>query len=146
MIFIKPARVGDQVWLDSNANGLMDADEPTLNGVTVQLLENGVVAYTTTSNAWGYYEFPDVYPGTYTLQAQAYAELTITQAIPQLRIIASCLTAGDGNSASSDPFSVQSGEHNFDMNLGYVLRDGQALPQNVTPGEGLNWTPLGTAQ
>src|SRR5205085_232205 len=35
------ASVGDRVWLDSNANGVQDAGETGLNGVTVQLLDNG---------------------------------------------------------------------------------------------------------
>jgi len=139
MILIKPARVGDQVWLDSNGNGLVDAGEPTVNGVTIQLLENGEVAYTTVSNEWGYYEFADVYPGTYTLTAQAYPELDITQSIAALRMISSCLTSGDGASAQSDAFSVESGTKNFDYDLGYVLRDGQTLPEAITPGEVQHW-------
>ena len=139
VILIKPAHVGDQVWLDANQNGLLDAEEPTINGVTIELLENGEVAYTTTSNEWGYYEFTDVYPGTYTLRAKAYPELGITQSIPSLRIISSCLTAGDGNSATSDPFSVVSGSTNFDYDLGYVLLKGQTMPAAITPGSVQHW-------
>ncbi|MEA4999708.1 MAG: SdrD B-like domain-containing protein [Candidatus Limiplasma sp.] len=139
VVLIKPAIIGDQVWLDSNANGLMDADEPNLNGVTIQLMADGAAAYTTTADAWGYYEFADVYPGTYTLAAQAYPELTITQGVPALSIISSCLTAGDGNQATSDPFTVASGERNLDLNLGYVLREGEAMPAQVVPGAVQNW-------
>ena len=145
VILIKPARVGDQVWLDSNKNGLRDADEPSINGVTIQLMENGTVAYTTTSNEWGYYEFADVYPGTYTIQAQAYPELGITQSIPTLKVISSCLTSGDGNSAASDAFSVASGSKNFDFDLGYILLDGQTLPSAIVPGAVQNWTNAGAA-
>lgn len=140
VVLIKPARVGDQAWLDSNRNGLIDTDEPSINGVTVTLMENGEAAYTTVTNEWGYYEFSDVYPGTYTLAAQAYPELAITQSIPSLRIIGSCLTAGDGESATSDPFGVASGTTNFDMNLGYILPDGAAMPEGVRPGAVQNWT------
>ncbi|HNW86246.1 MAG TPA: SdrD B-like domain-containing protein [Candidatus Limiplasma sp.] len=140
VILIKPARVGDQVWLDTNKNGLRDADEPSVNGVTIQLMQNGEAVYTATSNEWGYYEMADVYPGTYTLQATAYPEFNITTAVTSLRIISSCLTQGDGNTATSDSFDVQSGSQNFDMDLGYVLRDGQAMPEAVTPGSVQNWT------
>ena len=94
-----PAKVGNLVWLDTNGNGLIDGDEPTINGVTVSLLENGAAVYTTTSNAWGYYEFADVYPGEYTLEASAYPELAITAPVPALRIISSCLVSGDGTLA-----------------------------------------------
>jgi hypothetical protein len=44
-ILIQPARVGDQVWLDSNRNGLIDADEPTVNGVTSSSLRTGRSPY-----------------------------------------------------------------------------------------------------
>ena len=33
--------VGDRVWLDANANGVQDAGETGINGVTVQLLDAG---------------------------------------------------------------------------------------------------------
>ena len=138
-ILIKPARVGDQVWLDTNANGLMDTDEPSINGVTIQLLQDGQVVYTTTSNEWGYYELAGVYPGTYTLRAQAYPELTITTPVPALRIISSCLTAGDGNSATSDAFSVESGSRNLNFDLGYVLAEGQTLPAAIVKGSVQSW-------
>ena len=74
-----------------------------------------------------------------TLAAQAYPELTITQGVPALSIISSCLTAGDGNQATSDPFTVASGERNLDLNLGYVLREGEAMPAQVVPGAVQNW-------
>lgn len=138
-VLIKPAHVGDQAWLDTNKNGLVDANEPSINGVTVQLLENGEVAYTTVTNAWGYYEFSDVYPGAYTLRAAAYPALAITQPVPALQMISSCLTAGDGESATSDEFSVQSGTKNFDFNLGYILPDGETMPQEITKGGVQQW-------
>ena len=75
-----PAKVGSLVWLDENGNGLIDGDEPMIGGVTVNLLQDGAAVYTTTSNEWGYYEFADVYPGEYTLEAVAYPELAIRSA------------------------------------------------------------------
>ncbi|MCE5344071.1 MAG: carboxypeptidase regulatory-like domain-containing protein [Eubacteriales bacterium] len=144
VILIQPARVGDQVWLDQNRNGLIDAEEPSINGVTVELLENGEIAYTTVSNEWGYYEFSDVYPGTYTLKAQAYSALQITKSIPALRMLSSCLTSGDGSNAQSDSFSVLSGTKNFDFDLGYALPDGVAMPTEITQGDVQQW-PVATA-
>ncbi len=139
VLFIQPARVGDQVWLDVNRNGLIDADEPTLSGVTVQLLQDGNVMYETVSNAWGYYEFPDVYPGTYTLAAQAYPELAITTPVPALPLITSCLTAGDGSQATSEPFAVESGTRNFSFDLGYILPEGAQMPQGIGTAPVQNW-------
>ena len=35
--FVKPASVGDYTWMDVNRDGIQDADEPALPGVTVTL-------------------------------------------------------------------------------------------------------------
>jgi hypothetical protein len=135
-----PAKVGSQVWLDTNGNGLIDGDEPMIGGVTVNLLQDGAAVYTTTSNEWGFYEFADVYPGEYTLETVAYPELAITQSVSALRIISSCLVSGDGNQALSDPFSVTSGSVNFFYHLGYTLKEGEAMPPAITEGAHQIWT------
>ncbi|MDD3410513.1 MAG: SdrD B-like domain-containing protein, partial [Eubacteriales bacterium] len=141
IVYIEPARVGDMAWLDSNANGLVDEGEPMLSGVTIHLVdESGAVASTTQTNAWGYYEFADVYPGTYTLRAIAYPELDITQPVPALRLISSCLVSGDGNEAVSDPISVVSGSADFNNDLGYVLKPGASLPAEVTTSPTQDWS------
>ncbi len=127
IVYILPGKVGDMAWLDENRNGLVDGDEPGLPGITVQLLSNGEVAYETVTDAFGYYQFADVYPGEYVLKAIAYPELTPTLAVPELRIISSCLVSGDGTAAQSDPFTVLSGGNHSDFDLGYVLLDGATL-------------------
>ena len=135
-----PAKVGSLVWLDQNENGLIDGDEPMINGVTVNLLQDGAAVYTTVSNEWGYYEFADVYPGEYTLEAVAYPELGITIPVPALRIISSCLVSGDGAVAASDPFSVTSGSVNFMYHLGYTIKPGETLPpEAIVEGAHQTW-------
>lgn len=143
IIFIKPAKIGDMAWLDSNANGLIDADEPVLPGVTVRLLKDGQAVMEAVTNQNGYYLLDDVYPGRYTLQAVAYPQLNITKSIPELRVISSCLISGDGNSASSDSFEAQSGSNNKDFDLGYVLREGQTIPELPKPDQ-RDWTGANT--
>ncbi len=141
VLFIRPAKVGDMAWLDSNKNGLLDGGEPVIPGLTVQLLaSDGQVAEETTTNAYGYYLFENVYPGTYTLQVKGYAELAITKGVPELRMISSCLTSGDGASAQSDPFSVVSGTVNLDYDLGYVLLDGKKMPEAIVLPPTKDWT------
>lgn len=140
ILFIKPAKVGDIAWLDENRNGLVDGNEPMIPGVKVMLVQNGAVAYETATNAYGYYLFNDVYPGEYTLRAAAYPELSPTGQVPELRMISTCLTKGDGLQAESDPFRVQSGTTNPNYDLGYVLRDGQPLPAAIAAPESRNWT------
>ncbi len=138
-----PAKVGNQVWLDTNGNGLIDGGEPMIPGVTVNLVQDNVTVYSTVSDEWGYYEFSAVYPGEYTLEAWAYPALAITAPVPGLAIISSCLTAGDGNQASSDPFRVTSGLVDFTHHLGYTLKDGETLPAEITEGSRQVWTRQG---
>ncbi|NTV64036.1 MAG: DUF11 domain-containing protein, partial [Oscillochloris sp.] len=64
------ASIGDRVWADLNHDGLQDAAEPGVNGVTVTLYRsNGLqIATTTTSTvagADGSYSFTNLPPGNY---------------------------------------------------------------------------------
>lgn len=76
--------VGDFVWIDANRDGLQDAGEQVLAGVTVDLLndEGGVVA-TTTTDAAGRYLFDNLPAGTYqvrfTLTPEQAARYTFTK-------------------------------------------------------------------
>ncbi|NLV57555.1 MAG: hypothetical protein GXY67_02200 [Clostridiales bacterium] len=140
VLLIRPAKLGDLAWLDLNKNGLLDAGEPGIPGITVQLLSQGKVATETTTNAYGYYLFENIYPGEYVLQAKAYPQLSITIPVPQLRIISSCLTGGDGEEARSDPFALVSGSVNLDFDLGYVLEEGQTLPAVFATPPPKDWT------
>ncbi len=141
VLYIKAGKVGDIAWLDENQNGLQDGSEPFLTDVTVRLTQNGETICETTTNEYGYYLFADVYPGEYTLEAISCAELTPTTPVDALRIISSCLVSGDGLNAQSNPFRVESGERNLNFDLGYVLKDGQAIPESMlADGEGRDWT------
>lgn len=60
-----PARIGDRVWCDTNGNGVQDAGEVGIAGVTVKLLSTtGTVLATTTTDSNGSYSFSAM-PGTY---------------------------------------------------------------------------------
>ena len=48
---------GDRVWQDTNANGIQDAGEPGIEGVTVHLILSGASVATTTTNSTGNYFF-----------------------------------------------------------------------------------------
>ncbi len=146
ILFIKPAKVGDIAWLDENRNGLVDESEPRIPGISVTLTQNGQAVYQTTTDAYGYYLFDGVYPGEYTLEASAYAELSPTTPVPALRIISSCLTSGDGLDARSDPFRVESGSTNVNFDLGYVLLDGADMPSAITAPPTRDWTISNTVQ
>ena len=58
--------VGNQVWYDTNNNGLLDVGEVGVNGVPVRLLDGaGNVVSTTTTNPSGFYTFTNLMSGTY---------------------------------------------------------------------------------
>ena len=52
-----PLEIGNYVWEDRNGNGVQDACEPPLSGITVRLLRNGVVTASTVTDAAGQYYF-----------------------------------------------------------------------------------------
>ena len=65
----KPASLGDYVWWDLDEDGVQDADEPGLEGVTVTLKDSdGNVVDTDTTDANGAYTFDDLDPGDYTVE------------------------------------------------------------------------------
>lgn len=65
----KPGSVGCSVFDDADKNGQRDPGEGGLAGVTVRLLDaSGKLLSTTTSATDGTYGFPDLAPGTYTVE------------------------------------------------------------------------------
>jgi protocatechuate 3,4-dioxygenase beta subunit len=68
--FVNYASVGDHVWEDLNGNGLQDAGEPGIAGVTVRLLDKtgATVVRTTTTDASGNYLFSSLTPGDYLIE------------------------------------------------------------------------------
>ena len=70
--FYQFASLGDYVWLDLDGDGEQDEVEPGIEGVTLNLVdENGMVVATTITDMDGFYEFTDLVPGTYTVEAPA---------------------------------------------------------------------------
>lgn len=61
------ARFGDRVWFDANSNGVQDAGEPGVGGITVTLYNSGGSAIgTTTTDANGYYQFINLAAASYS--------------------------------------------------------------------------------
>lgn len=62
------AGLGNYVWFDLNADGIQDANEPGVPGVTVTLYNaNGVAIQSAITTQNGYYSFPNLAPGTYSV-------------------------------------------------------------------------------
>jgi protocatechuate 3,4-dioxygenase beta subunit len=66
--FYPLGRIGDFVWLDANGNGLQDAGEDGVAGVTVTLYDasNNAIA-TVVTDGEGFYSFNNLDAGTYTV-------------------------------------------------------------------------------
>ncbi len=62
------ASLGDYVWEDLNANGVQDANEPGIDGVTVELFKSDGTTMTTTTANGGQYSFDNLVPGDYYVQ------------------------------------------------------------------------------
>ena len=70
--------LGDRLWLDKNANGVQDAGELGVSGVTVQLKNTaGTVLQTATTDSSGNYLF-DVAAGTYQVTFLTPAGFVVT--------------------------------------------------------------------
>ena len=68
-LFKPRAVIGNYIWSDSNGNGIQDAAERGYAGVLVTLFNNlGVAVAATVTDAQGWYQFPNVAPGTYSMQ------------------------------------------------------------------------------
>ena len=61
------SRIGDLIFDDTNANGLLDIGEVGLPNVSVVLQQGGVTVYSTTTNNTGNYLFEGVASGAYSL-------------------------------------------------------------------------------
>ncbi len=60
--------IGDNVWLDSNRDNVQNIDEPTLDGVTVRLLNEHRDLLEITSTGADGYLFEGLNPGTYIIE------------------------------------------------------------------------------
>ena len=122
---ILPGRIGDTVWLDTNGNGLQDYKEPLIPGVSLTLLRadaNGTMqeVATTESDAYGYYRFEALRPGSYVLRLNAQPGDTLTYSYGEpLGEIDSDLDPETGMSA---PFRLRSGQTLRNVDVGFTER------------------------
>ncbi len=60
--------LGNLVWIDTDNSGTVNGSESGIGGVVVNLIQNGAVIATTTTNGSGYYLFVGLAPGDYVVQ------------------------------------------------------------------------------
>ena len=123
--FFKPASLGDKVFADNNSNGIQDAGDTPIGGVTVTLLSGtAVIATTTTSTesgtALGCYSFTGLTPGVpYSVSFTAPTGLTAT-----IQNAPGSTTATDSDvnpvTGQTESITLASGEYNPTIDAGYV--------------------------
>lgn len=137
---VLPGKVGDLAWLDLNGNGLQDSDELGIPGVEIRLMKDGVSLMETTTNGYGYYHFPEVYPASYTLEVTAPKEVKPTVRVQGFPGIGSMLNQEAGDALTTVAFEVRSNARQYDVDLGFVLVTPDVYPAGYGQGQAQDWT------
>jgi protocatechuate 3,4-dioxygenase beta subunit len=133
---VQPGTLGDFCWVDLNGNGLQDVDEKGLGNMRVELWRDGELAAETTTDAYGFYVFKNIYPGVYTLKADYPAEVKPTQQRTDFPMIASIM----GENGESNEIQVASGSTTYTADLGFVPVEEGVLPENYGIGAEQDWS------
>ncbi len=153
------ASIGDYVWHDLDhgqshlVDGIQDAGEPGLEGVVMELYDDGgALVGTTTTDANGYYQFDNLTPGDYTVKVadsnfQANGALDETDSAVDWH--ASPQDAGSDDVDSDQDEStyeaavtLSPGENNLDIDFGFFkscVKLTKTGPDFVNPGETFNF-------
>ncbi|MEZ4884190.1 MAG: SdrD B-like domain-containing protein [Chitinophagales bacterium] len=117
-----PVQLGDFVWNDMNGDGVQDAGEQGIEGVTVVLLgENGNVLATIDTDENGFYLFDNLAPGTYS-----------TLVPPLLP------TGEEPTTFIQMTTTLESGESDLDLDFGYWIPPVNGLGDYVWLDENAN--------
>jgi serine-aspartate repeat-containing protein C/D/E len=119
----RPASLGDQVWYDSNRNGVQDSGEAGVAGVKVILLDaaGNPTGITATTDASGNYSFSNLKPGTYSVQFDKTtlpANFSFTSTGQGSAATDSNADLATGKSAQ---VTLNSGDNNHDLDAGIVV-------------------------
>jgi protocatechuate 3,4-dioxygenase beta subunit len=139
---LKPASISGVVHIDTTGNCETATNEPTLAGVTIDLLDSeGNVLQTTVTNAAGAYSFTNLMPGEYGVRAEQPAGYFSEDAdLGTIDGTAVGVTVGVDTTSQIVLHSGAAGV-NYDFCVeppstisGYVFQDGPpiTLPQGVT--------------
>lgn len=103
-VFDSKASIGDFVWNDLNNNGIQDAGEPGIAGVTVTLYaaDGTTVVATTTTDALGNYQFTNLNAGTYIVGFSGFPAGYALSTLPNAG-------ADDTKDSDADPVTGKTG-------------------------------------
>ena len=116
---VRTATVGGRAWQDQNADGVMNADEAALPGVTVALIdEDGNVAAQQTVGEDGRYSFSLIRSGTYALRftlpgGELFADQSGAEG-------GSCVAPAEGGTAETATMQLEAGQKLDSLNVGAI--------------------------
>lgn len=114
---VKPASISGTAYLDDDFSGTMGANEKTVSGLLVTLVdETGKELATARTNAKGVYTFEGLNPGSYTMKLTAKAGYAFTK-LGEGNCFANL---GDGQ-GQTEVFSVAMGAQVTGMDIGQIL-------------------------
>ncbi len=113
--------VGDRVWSDDNGNGVQDAGESGIPGVTVNLLVGGTVSQTPTTDATRSCRFEGLCAGTYEVEFVSPGNLELTT--PNSGGDDGADSDADPVTARTGPFDLDDGEVDLSWDAGYAPCD-----------------------
>ena len=117
------AILGNYVWLDDNKDGVQNATEIGVAGITVSLYNAaGVVVGTTVTDAYGKYEFTNLDPGTYSVGFTPPVNYTFTTQDTGGNNATSNTTDSDVNPTTgrTAPITLAAGENNPTLDAGLI--------------------------
>ena len=135
-------RLGDYAWLDLDRDGMQDAGEPGVPGIQIRLYQYDLLAAETTTDAFGRYLFPELYPGTYTVEVTMPPELKATKQQTEFKLVASILPEVPGTVVRAEGVVVPSAARNLNADFGFVLVNEGVMPQSMQTLPQKDWTPL----
>lgn len=137
--------IGDRVWKDTNGNGVQDGGEPSVPGVTVELLagcSGTTVVASKVTNSNGSYLFTGLAAGQYRVKFTLIAGYTGFS--PKNAIADDDYDSEANPDGVTDCFTLASGQEQYSIDAG--LTSGSATPTNtpVSPTATPTNTPVPT--
>ena len=117
---VEPAKLGDYVFEDLDADGIQDSNEPGIAGVTVKLQSpSGQTLETTTTDNSGMYMFSDLTPGDYKVMFTKPAGFDAVSPFQAGNNSAVDSDANPNNGLMSDVVSLSPGEFDKTIDAGF---------------------------
>jgi protocatechuate 3,4-dioxygenase beta subunit len=111
-----PACLGNYVWIDDNLDGIQDPIEVGVAGITVTLYNSlGSVVSSTVTDAYGYYKFCPLDPGTYQLGFTLPANYVFSSANTTADSLDSDVNPATGTTGM---YTLASGDSNWTIDAG----------------------------